>query len=171
MAGAKGGSLSAAPIQIRRLCLEPLAPPHVGELSRLLSDPTLHQYIDRVDQKSLEGALRRRIRGCPDAGVSWCNWALRLLTEDRLVGTVQATVTSAPDGLDAEVAWVVATAWQGQGLAKEAATALVGWLRQAGVHSLLAWIHPGNRASQDVARAIDLLPTDEWLGGEVGWRS
>jgi len=72
------------------------------------------------------------------------------------VGTVQATVTeqSADQaGLLAEVAWVVAAPHQGYGYARDAAGAMVAWLREQGVATVVAHVHPDHRASQGVASA------------------
>ena len=88
---------------------------------------------------------------------------------DRLVGTVQATISSRDNGLAAAIAWTVGVPWQRRGLAQEAALALVHWLREAGVTKLIAYIHPEHKASQSVARAAGLAPTAEWLDGEIAW--
>ncbi|QIQ05109.1 GNAT family N-acetyltransferase [Streptomyces liangshanensis] len=92
-----------------------------------------------------------------------------------LVGTVQATVTSAAPGSGpgrggvAEIAWVVGTPWQGRGFASEAARGLVRWLEVRGVGSVIAHIHPDHHASAAVARACGLTPTTVWHDGEVRW--
>ncbi|MGW5635405.1 GNAT family N-acetyltransferase, partial [Streptomyces sp. NPDC003832] len=101
----------------------------------------------------------------PSRTASWHNWVLRLRAEDRLVGTVQATVTG--DG--AEIAWVVGTAWQGRGLASEAAGTLVEHLAQQGARTVVAHVHPDHAASAAVARAAGLAPTGERQDGEVRW--
>jgi RimJ/RimL family protein N-acetyltransferase len=100
-----------------------------------------------------------------DPAVQWRNWVIRLLAEDRLAGTVQATVT----GDVAEVAWVVGTAWQGRGIASEAARALVGHLRATGVATVVAHIHQQHRASAAVAAAAGLAPTAHERDGERRW--
>ena len=74
------------------------------------------------------------------------------------------------DGLQAEIAWVVGTAWQGRGIATEAARALVDWLARQPVHAVIAHIHPDHRASAAVAAAIGLAPTAELHDGEIRWR-
>ena len=68
----------------------------------------------------------------------------------------------------AEVAWVVGAQAQGRGYAKEAACGLVALLRQAG-WTVAAHIHPAHLASQRVARAAGLSPTEEVDDGEVRW--
>jgi RimJ/RimL family protein N-acetyltransferase len=86
-----------------------------------------------------------------------------------LTGTVQATITPGEDGIIAEVAWVVGTPWQRRGIATEAARGLVAWLRDSGVHTAIAHIHPDHHASAAVAAAAGLTPTDECHDGEVRW--
>ena len=71
---------------------------------------------------------------------------------------------------DAEVAWVVGVPWQGHGYASEAAAALVDWLAQTGVATVIAFVHPGHAASSAVARRIGLGPTEELVDGELVWR-
>lgn len=61
------------------------------------------------------------------------------------------------------------TAWQGQGIATEAARALVGWLGRRQIQSVIAHIHPGHVASAAVAAAAGLHPTDFWQDGERRW--
>ncbi len=72
--------------------------------------------------------------GSPDPGVSWLNWVIQLQADGRLAGTVQATI----DGPVAEIAWVVGTDWQGDGIATEAAQGLVDWLTRQPVRTIIA---------------------------------
>jgi RimJ/RimL family protein N-acetyltransferase len=134
-----------------------------------LSDPALHTFIggSPLDPAALRTRYERLVTGSPDPTVSWCNWVLRLRETSHLTGTVQATVT---EDLTAEIAWVVGTPWQGHGLASEAALGLVGWLREQGIRTVVAHIHPGHRASAAVAMAAGLAPTEEEQDGEVRWR-
>jgi RimJ/RimL family protein N-acetyltransferase len=69
----------------------------------------------------------------------------------------------------AEVAWVVATAFQRRGVATEAVVTMIGWLRAQGVDVLIAHVHPENRASIGVARRLGLDPTGIVFDGEVRW--
>jgi RimJ/RimL family protein N-acetyltransferase len=81
------------------------------------------------------------------------------------VGTTQATLSET----EAELAWVIATSRQGEGLATEAATAAMDWLRGRGVTTFVAHIHPDHAASPAVARHLGLVATDERKDGEVRW--
>lgn len=162
-------SLAAVPIQTARLRLAPLAAGHVKELSRLLVDPRLHQFIGPSSTQELLLRLARQLQGPEMPGVYWCNWGLHEVEADRLIGTVQATITSREGLLTAAIAWTVSVPWQRRGLAQEAARALIGWLQKSGVIKVIAYIHPEHNASQSVARAAGLAPTAEWLDGDICW--
>ena len=74
-------------------------------------------------------------------------------------------------GRAAEVAWVIAVAWQGQGLAAEAAEGLVAWLEAGGVQTITAHAHhPDHHASAAVAARAGLAATGELHDGERVWR-
>lgn len=184
---------AAQPIVTARLALVPLGPEHSGEMATVLSDPGLFRFIGGgpPSPQALHARYEALAAGSGDPGVSWCNWVIRLtdpgclagdpgcLTGDggwlsgergRLTGTVQATITAAAGPLVAEVAWVVGRRWQGHGIATEAARALVGWLGQQAVQTVIAHIHPGHRASMGVAAAAGLTPRDRWQDGEREWR-
>lgn len=152
-----------------RLDAVPLSVEHAAEMAAVLADPALHFFIGGTPASpdAVRARYQRLVAGCPDPAVSWCNWVLRLREEDRLVGTVQATVV----GSVAEVAWVVGSAWQGRGLASEAARGLVTLLaRKPSVRTVIAHVHPEHRASEAVARAAGLEPTEVEQEGERRWR-
>lgn len=149
-------------IETSRLTLVPLRPEHASEMAGVLADPALHAFTGGAPLNAVE--LRARYERLAAGPPGWRNWVLRLRAEDRLVGYVQATV----EGRTAEVAWVVGTAWQGRGLAREAAVALVERLADE-VDTVIAHIHPEHAASQAVAAAAGLRATSQWQDGEVRW--
>ncbi|MBM7436882.1 GNAT family N-acetyltransferase [Streptomyces sp. HB132] len=156
------------PFSTPRLDALPLDVAHAQEMAVVLFDPALHAFTGGAPESA--GALRARYErqsaGSPDPAELWWNWVLRVRADGRLAGYVQATVR----GSRAEVAWVVGTAWQGRGYAKEAATGLVRHLRErSAVRTVVAHIHPDHAASSAVASAAGLRPTDEWEDGEVRW--
>lgn len=155
-------------IDTERLALLPLLVEHADELVAVLDDRELHTFIggSPLLLPELRARYERQVAGSPDPAVTWHNWAIRLRDEDCLVGTAQATVSEST----AEIAWVVATGWQGRGIASETARAVVGWLEQHGVHTVIAHIHPEHEASARVAAAAGLEPTDEVQDGEIRWQ-
>ncbi|MFD8299059.1 GNAT family N-acetyltransferase [Streptomyces bauhiniae] len=157
---------SGTDIRTARLDLLPLRVEHATEMAGVLADPALHHFIGGTPD-ALTARYRRLVAGSPDPDVTWLNWVLRLREDSRLTGTVQATLGAAHG--TAEIAWVVGTPWQGRGLAKEAAVALVAWLTAYPVRSITAHIHPDHHASAAVARAAGLIPTPERQDGEVRW--
>ena len=168
-------AIAAEPIRTARLTLVPLAPEHAGPMSGVLGDPALHAFTGGapLDADALRARYERWSAGPADPAVSWCNWVIRLDEAGCLTGTVQATITAGagPGGRAAlaEVAWGVGTKWQGQGIATEAARALVGWLGQRGAGAVVAHIHPDHHASAAVAAAAGLRPTGRLSDGERVW--
>ena len=158
-------------IGTERLILLPLRPEHAEEMTGVLSDPALYAFIGGAppELRGLRSRYERWASGSPDPGVSWCNWVVESRADDCLTGTVQATVTHSAAGDSAEIAWIVGTAWQGRGIATEAARGLVSWLRSRPVREVVAHVHPEHLASAAVARAAGLAPTDRMHDGEVRW--
>ncbi len=155
-----------------RVALEPLQVEHAVEMAEMLNDLGLHTFIGgtpATEPELTERYRRQTVGWSPDRSQRWLNWVVRG-EDDQIVGTVQATVTSEDGGLVAEVAWVVATAYQGRGYAKEATSAMVQWLRARGVAVVIAHIHPDHRASQSVAKSIGLVDTGTMLDGEERWQ-
>lgn len=109
-----------------RLVLEPRLAAHADALYPILADARQREYHD--DDPVSPGALRERFRKgesrrSPDGREQWLNWAL-LLREGgtNAIGFVQATVQ---EDYRAWVAYQVATALWGQGLATEAVRAML----------------------------------------------
>lgn len=155
-----------------RLRLEPLRVDHAEEMAPLLDDPELHRFIGGrpASLPDLRDRYRRQVLGhSPDGSQRWLNWVVRMSADGQAIGTVQATVARDNEGLVAEVAWMIATAYQSQGYASEAAIVMTRWLRTQGVNTLVAHIHPDHQASGSVAAAIGMSPTATLKEGEVCW--
>jgi RimJ/RimL family protein N-acetyltransferase len=163
---------AAETIETSRLVLEPLRIEHAEPMALVLGDPRLHDFIGGAPASvpQLRSRYARMLAGPSDPAESWCNWVIRLRENDQLTGTVQATITPDADGLRAEIAYVIGTAWQGRGIATEATIALVDWLTRQPIHAVIAHIHPDHRASAAVATAAGLTPTAELHDGEIRWR-
>ncbi|MFI6580543.1 GNAT family N-acetyltransferase [Embleya sp. NPDC050493] len=155
-------------VRSERLDLIPVEVGHAEEMVEVLGDPALYTFIggEPEDLAALRARYTRWAKGSPDPEVTWLNRVIRLRAQERLVGTVQATVGPGPV---AEVAWVVGGAWQRRGIAKEAAIVWVAWLRAHGVEEIRANIHPDNLASAAVAKAAGLHPTAIRQDDEQRW--
>jgi RimJ/RimL family protein N-acetyltransferase len=165
------GAIAAAPISTTRLDLLPLRIEYAEEMAAVQADPDLYTFIGGSPPtvEALRPRYELMIAGSADPDVSWCNWVIRLRESGLLAGTVQATISTG-EATVAEVAWVVGAPWQGQGIATEAASGMIDWLRQQSVQTVIAHIHPRHQASAAVAAAAGLTPTDESQDGETRWR-
>jgi len=164
------GSMSAELIQTPRLVLEPLRIDHATELASALDDHALHEFTGGLPLTASEMTEQFKVRvneRSPDGTEVWLNWVIRY--DSQVIGYVQATVTKPVNDVTADIAWVVATPWQGQGFAKEASQAMADWLVRAGVTVLAANIHPRHVASAAVARSLGLAPTEDVVDGERRW--
>ena len=160
------------PIGTSRLVLVPIEPGHADEMAEVLADPALYAFTGGhpLTPAELRDRYERLAAGSPDPLVSWGNWVIKVRATGGLAGYVQSTITGPGNALVAEVAWVVGPAWQGQGLATEAARALAGWLGGHGVATIVAHIHPDHHASAAVAAAVGLVPSGGWHDGERRWQ-
>jgi [ribosomal protein S5]-alanine N-acetyltransferase len=130
------------------LVLEPLVVGHAEAMFELLSDPELHRFLDHPPPSSIErlrGVYQQlESRQSPDGSQHWLNWVLRS-PAGPLLGYVQATVTR-PD--DAWVAYILARAHWGRGLAASAMRAMLEHLKTAyGVRRFLATVEADNLRS------------------------
>jgi RimJ/RimL family protein N-acetyltransferase len=160
--------LAAAPITTARLELEPLRIEHASELARVLDDQALHAFTGGAPstEEELRERYTRQVAGhSPDGTRDWLNWVVRNRATNEAVGTLQATVS----GGTAELAWVIATNRQGEGLATEAATAVRDTLGAAGVTTFVAHVHPDHAASAAIARRLGMQPTEPRDDGEIRW--
>ena len=165
--------MQAAQLKGTRVCREPLRAALAAELAPVLADPLLHTFIggEPLDREQLEARYQRQVVDrSADGSQRWLNWLVRDHRDVQALGTVQATVRMQRDGLPAEVAWVIGTTYQGQGYATEAAGLLVDCLRDQGVKSVVAHVHPQHKTSMAVARAVGLAPTQTLVDGEIRWQ-
>lgn len=129
------------------LSLEPQTVAHAKEMFVVLSDPAIYEF-EHEPPRSLEWLHERfrklESRMSADGREQWLNWVVRLPTSE-LVGYVQATVH--PDGR-AAIAYEVASAYWGRGLAYEAVDAMIGELvAEYGVRNLFATLKQNNLRS------------------------
>lgn len=165
----------APPLQTERLSLEPLRVEHADEMVVVLGDPVLYGFTGGAPPTldELRTSYRRRIEvGATDSQKRWLNWVMRDRGSGAAVGGMQGEVTARTGGaLEGELAWIVGVEHQRRGYAREAAAAVVAWMRETGDLRLMADIHPEHVASMAVARSLGLTQTDEVVdGGELRWR-
>jgi [ribosomal protein S5]-alanine N-acetyltransferase len=136
-------------LQTERLRLEPLVEGHALEMFHALRDPQIYSFIPETPPLSL-AALRQRYRmlqkgTSPDGSQLWLNWIIRLVSSDRCVGYVQATVHASRT---ADFAYVLAPPFWGCGIATEACVAALNFLEaELAVRSLYATVSAQNHRS------------------------
>jgi RimJ/RimL family protein N-acetyltransferase len=135
-------------IKATSLSLEPQTALHAEEMFVVLSDPAIYEY-ENEPPRSLAW-LRERFaklesRRSADGREHWLNWVIRLPTS-KLIGYVQATVRA--DG-HAAIAYELASAYWGRGLAYQAVQAMIAELiENYGVHELTAVLKGANWRSR-----------------------
>lgn len=123
---------------------EPAVVRHLMPLSREGSDAML----DRIDDHF--------------AAHGWGLWALEDRGNGRLVGLCGLTTLTSdlPFAPGVEIGWRLATAAQGKGLAREAATAALGFgFESLGLERIVAFTVPANTASWGLMRRLGMRET------------
>lgn len=140
------------------LTLEPQTAAHAEEMFAVLSDPAIYEH-ENEPPRSLEW-LRERFarlesRRSADGREQWLNWVIRLPTSE-LIGYVQATVHA--DGR-AAIAYELASAYWGRGLARRAVEAMIVELVEYHrVRELTAVLKRGNRRSLRLLERLGFSP-------------
>jgi [ribosomal protein S5]-alanine N-acetyltransferase len=141
--------------------LRPLVVAHADDLFPILQDLELWRFTEHEPPKTLtnlrERYARLESRRSPDGKDLWLNWALERREDGQPVGFVQATVH--PEVDEAEIAYVVGRSFWGRGLATDAVSTMLGFLR-ADLHVEIA------RASVD-SRNLASIKLLERLGFHV----
>jgi RimJ/RimL family protein N-acetyltransferase len=151
-----------------RLELVPVVADDAEELTEVFADERLYVFL--ASHPTTTEELRARFdrlaaaRMTDKEGTAQRNWTVRRRSDGRAVGMLQAAFSDR--GRAAEIAWAVGVPWQGQGIASEAARAVVGWLERRGGTAITAHIHPGHHASAKVATRAGLRPTGEYRDHE-----
>jgi len=142
-------------IESASLVLEPQTATHAAEMFLVLSDPAIYEF-ENAPPPSVEW-LRARFtkletRASADGREQWLNWVIRVPASG-LIGYVQATVR--PDA-HAAIAYELASAYWGRGLAHEAVGAMIFELVQHyGVRGLFAVLKQENRRSIRLLQRLD----------------
>jgi RimJ/RimL family protein N-acetyltransferase len=167
------GFPSAAAFSTERLVCVPVRIEDAEEMVAVLEDLSLYEFIGGAPPtlRELQARYRRQVAGSPDPAQGWLNWVVRLASDHRSVGSLQAELSRREDGQPAaRIAWVIGAPWQHRGYASEAAIGLVDWLDTRRVTDVRANIHADHHASGAVAHRAGLEPTDDTCNGEVVWR-
>jgi RimJ/RimL family protein N-acetyltransferase len=140
-----------------RLAFREMTPDDLDDMAALLGDPEVMRYYPHP--KSRDEAL---------AWIAWNQrlyreygvglWLLTLREGGEFVGDCGLTPQQIEGADEIEVGYHVRAAFQGRGLATEAAAACRDYARDVlGVDRLIAIIDPGNRPSQRVAEKLGLV--------------
>jgi RimJ/RimL family protein N-acetyltransferase len=149
-------------LQTERLRLEPLVEGHAVEMFDALRDPQIYGFIPEKPPLSI-AALRQRYRmlqsgKSPDGSQLWLNWVIRIVSSDRCVGYVQATVHTSRT---ADFAYVLASAFWGRGIATEACAAAIDFLEaELTVRSLYATVSAENHRSMRLLARLGFVEVD-----------
>jgi ribosomal-protein-alanine N-acetyltransferase len=142
----------------KRLILEPIDERHAIELYELFADSELHQFVPFEPptlEKQKEHCARWAKRKSPDEKELWLNWFGRYKQTHTAMGHFQVGLKE--DGV-ATIGYMVARAFQGQGLAYEGLLEVFAYLRDVlGVCEVKAWSDTRNTASHKLAKKLGML--------------
>ena len=159
-----------------RLELQPVVEGDAEALAEVFLDERMYRFTGgqpgTLDDLRATFARVQADRANDRDGTAQRNWTVRRRADGQAAGMLQAVLGDG--GRSAEIAWAVGVPWQGQGIASEAAHAVVTWLEAHGVHTITAHINPDHHASVRVATRVGLYPTGELREqggiGEQLWR-
>jgi [ribosomal protein S5]-alanine N-acetyltransferase len=138
-----------------RLRLRQFGPADVDELHELFSDPLTHTIgsgpFTSISQT--QQWIRNRTAAMQEHGLCW--YGLRERETDRLIGNcgmLKGRTTYA----EPEIGYMIRKTHQGNGLASEAAAAVIEECRAAGIARVWASIRPYNTASCRIAEHLGM---------------
>jgi aminoglycoside 6'-N-acetyltransferase len=137
-------------LETDRLRLRRFEPPDANALSAYRSDPGIARYQD-WDTFSLEDAHALIAKPFGNEG-EWSQLAVVRTKDDALIGDIGIHLHEDR----AEIGFTFAAAYQGQGYATEAVTAVFEWLRGKGIKEVRAVIDTRNTAAIALARRLGM---------------
>lgn len=159
--------MPAAVLETARLRLEPWAPAHAGMLARLAAMPLVMRFVGAGVPWTAADAEARSARALVHWRTHGFGWRAAVERESgRVVGLIALDfagpeVPELADD-DYEIGWWIDPDRWGRGYATEGGRAIRDEaFRRLGAPSVVARIHPGNRASAAVAAALGLEPEAE----------
>lgn len=144
-------------LETSRLRLRPLREEDAEPLAAIFGHPTVVRYSGGRSPtlEEVRDGIRRHIAGYDDRGYGLLAAELRETGE--LVGRIGFLTTTIDDSGDAELHYHLAPSAWGNGLATEAARAVLAWGFEEGrLDRVVAVIHPENHASRRVAEKCGL---------------
>ncbi len=159
-------------LETKRLTLRPLTMDDLDVLAELYSDPEVRRYFpDRTltyeETKKELGWIIDVCYGRHGFGL----WATIHNETGAFIGRCGLIPWTLEGRSEVEVAYLLAKTYWGQGLATEAAQAILGYgFERLPVERLICVIEPENRASMKVATKIGMTYEKE-VEDEFGWAS
>jgi RimJ/RimL family protein N-acetyltransferase len=146
-----------APPPTPQLIFREMTPDDLDDMAALLGGPEVMRYYPRPktrDEASAWISWNQRLYRTHGYGL----WLLSLRDTGKFVGDCGLTPQQVDGATEIEVGYHVRTAFQGRGLATEAASACRDYARDVlKVNRLVAIIDPRNRPSQRVAEKLGLV--------------
>lgn len=154
------------PLDTPRLRFREMTPGDLDAMTTLLSDPVVMQFYPAPKTREQAAAwISRNQDRYFEHGYGL--WIIETLAGE-FVGDCGLTWQEVNGVSKLEVGYHVVAAWQGQGLATEAAAACRDLARtNVDTDELVAIIHPDNRASQRVAEKIGMHRVADDHGGDI----
>jgi ribosomal-protein-alanine N-acetyltransferase len=145
-------------LETRRLILRRLLPTDLDRLFELYSDPEIRRYFPEgtLTYEETREELEWFLNGHPEHPELGL-WATIHKETDQFIGRCGLLPWTIEGRFEVEVAYLLAKEYWGQGLATEAALAIVDYgFEQLGLSRLICLIDPENQASQRVAGKIGM---------------
>ncbi len=140
------------------LTLEPQTRDHAEEMFVVLGDPAIYEFENEPPTSKLwlaERFAKLESRRSADGRERWLNWVICLPTGE-LAGYVQSTLT---DTAEADIAYVLASAFWGQGIARAAVTTmLVELSTEYGTRDVFATLKTSNHRSLKLLKRLGFAP-------------
>lgn len=115
-------------IETERLRLRPWRDEDLEPFARINAEPEVRRFlgIEGTRQETAAAIARQQAL---QARLGHCFWALERRTDCALLGFcgLRDGVPDSPIAKDVEIGWRLGSAWWGQGYAREAAAACLGW--------------------------------------------
>ena len=145
-------------LETERLLMRCLLPSDLDDLYALYRDPVIRRYFPEgtLTRDETKEELEWFLNGHPDHPELGL-WATIHKADDRFIGRCGLLPWTIGQHAEVEVAYLLAKEYWGQGLATEAARALVGYgVERLHLSRLICLILPGNQASLRVAASIGM---------------